>query len=63
MNLYEVVSETLYEVVPILDFGQGPEEPYRIYEKVVAETPAKAKPPRGLVEEICHEEPGPEKSD
>jgi len=30
MFLFLVVSETLYERIPILDFGEGPVEPYKI---------------------------------
>ena len=43
MNLYRVISETLWETIPVLDFGQGPEEPYAIAELIAAESRGKAK--------------------
>lgn len=43
MNLYLVVSETLYEKIPILDFGEGPLEPYSICELVLAESREQAR--------------------
>ncbi len=43
LNLYLVVSETLYEKVPILDYGEGPLEPYSICELILAPTRGKAK--------------------
>lgn len=42
MNIYLVVSETLYEKVPILDYGEGPLEPYRICELVNAKNKSQA---------------------
>lgn len=43
MPVYAVVSETLWETVPILDYGQGPSEPYAIVELVVADTREQAR--------------------
>ena len=43
MNLYLVVSETLWDIIPILDDGSGPYEPYAIAELVVARTPSQAR--------------------
>jgi hypothetical protein len=43
MNAYSVISETLYEHIPILDDGTGPDEPYAIAHVVVAESRSKAK--------------------
>lgn len=43
MNLYRVISEPLFETIPVLDYGQGPREEYRIVEIVAAETRGKAK--------------------
>jgi len=43
MNLYLVVSETLYGTVPILDDGTGPQEPYCIAELVIARSRGQAK--------------------
>ena len=42
-NLYAVVSETLYERIPILDFGEGPDEPYSIVELVSAKSRGQAR--------------------
>jgi hypothetical protein len=43
MNAYSVISETLWETIPILDDGTGPSEPYAIAHVVVAATRAKAR--------------------
>lgn len=43
MSLYLVVSETLYEKIPILDFGEGPLEPYSIVELVCADSREQAR--------------------
>jgi hypothetical protein len=43
MNIYAVISEQLAARVPILDFGEGPMEPYAIAELVAADTRAQAK--------------------
>lgn len=43
MNLYLVVSETLYEKIPILDYGEGPLEPYKIVCLCAAETREQAR--------------------
>jgi len=43
MNIYRCISEELSEVVPILDDGSGPREPYRIAVLIAAETRSKAK--------------------
>lgn len=43
MSLFLVVSEELSETVPILDYGQGPLEYYRIVELVVADTREQAR--------------------
>ena len=42
-NLFLVVSETLSETIPILDFGQGPQEDYRIVVLVACEKRGRAK--------------------
>lgn len=42
-HLYLVVSETLSEIVPILDYGQGPEEEYKIVVLVSARSRGRAK--------------------
>lgn len=43
LNLYLVISETLYEKIPITDDGDGPLEPYSICELILAPTRGKAK--------------------
>ena len=43
MPVYVVVSETLWETVPILDYGEGPREPYSIVHLVVANTREQAR--------------------
>lgn len=43
MYLFLVVSETLYETIPILDDGSGPFEPYKIVCLVSAETREQAR--------------------
>ena len=43
MKLYLVVSESLWDIVPILDDGTGPKEYYRIAELVVARNAAQAR--------------------
>ena len=43
LDLFFCLSEPLSETVPVLDYGQGPEEEYRIAELVVADSRAKAK--------------------
>jgi hypothetical protein len=41
--LYVVVSEILYETIPLLDDGSGPSEPYRIFEIVAARNASAAR--------------------
>jgi len=43
MNLYQVISEELSTVIPVLDYGEGPLEYYHIAEIVAAETRGQAK--------------------
>lgn len=43
MNLYEVTSEMLEYVEPILEDGSGPTFPYRIWELVAARSHGQAK--------------------
>lgn len=43
MALYLVVSETLWETVPVLDYGEGPREPYAIVDLVCAESREQAR--------------------
>lgn len=43
MYLFLVVSETLYEKIPILDDGSGPLEPYKIVCLVSAQTREQAR--------------------
>lgn len=43
MSVFLVVSEELYERIPILDFGEGPDEPYAICVLVVADTREQAR--------------------
>lgn len=43
MPVFAVVSETLWETIPVLDFGEGPREPYAIVHLVVADTREKAR--------------------
>ncbi len=43
MNLYLVVSETLYEKIPITDWGEGPMEPYSLCDLVKAESREQAR--------------------
>lgn len=43
MPVFIVASEMLSEVVPILDYGQGPMEDYRIVEIVVAKSREQAR--------------------
>lgn len=42
-KLYAVVSETLYETIDILGYGQGPTEPYCIVEIVAAKSREQAR--------------------
>lgn len=43
MPIYLVVSETLYEKVPILDFGEGPLESYGIVDLVISKSREQAR--------------------
>lgn len=43
MNIYIVVSETLYEKIPITDDGDGPLEPYSLVDLVAANNRGQAR--------------------
>jgi hypothetical protein len=43
MDLFLVASEILWETIHVLDFGQGPKEPYRIMELVAARSREQAR--------------------
>lgn len=43
MPIFIVVSETLYNTIPLMDDGSGPSEPYCIVELVIAETREQAR--------------------
>lgn len=43
MPVYAVVSEIMHKTIPVLDYGQGPSEPYAIVAIVVAKSREQAR--------------------